>query len=148
MARACGITVREAERLRARWFQMHPGIERWHKRAEHELKVHRRVSNRFGYRMVFFDRIDAALPEALAWTPQSTTGCVINRAWHQIVTRLPEVEILIQVHDSLVGQFPTSMAEGMTDRILQAAQVAVPYDKPMVIPAGIKTSTLSWGHCE
>jgi uracil-DNA glycosylase family 4 len=148
MARACGITVKEAERLRARWFQMHPGIAEWHRRAEAELNLHRRVSNAFGYRMIFFDRVEAALPVALAWTPQSTTGCVINRAWANIEAALPEVEMLIQVHDSLVGQVPTHLYTPEYEaRILQAARVLVPYSKPMYIPAGIKSSAVSWGAC-
>jgi DNA polymerase I-like protein with 3'-5' exonuclease and polymerase domains len=147
MARACGITVHEAERLRARWFQMHPGIEQWHKRTEAELHSHRRVSNQFGYRFVFFGRIDAALPEALAWKPQSTTGCVINRAWANIEKTIPEVQMLIQVHDSLVGQYPTELHATMPDRILEAAKVVVPYERPLIIPSGIKTSTVSWGAC-
>jgi DNA polymerase I-like protein with 3'-5' exonuclease and polymerase domains len=147
MARACGITIREAEHLRERWFQAHPGIKAWHERTELELHSHRRVSNKFGYRMIFFDRIDAALPEALAWTPQSTTGCVINRAWHNISKTIPEVQMLIQVHDSLVGQYPTHLHHGMEARILASAQVSVPYPKTLIIPAGIKTSTVSWGDC-
>ena len=147
MSRACGITIHEAERLRARWFQMHPGILEWHKRTEAELHQHRRVSNAFGYRMIFFGRIDAALPEALAWRPQSTTGCVINRAWYNISQTIPEVEVLIQVHDSLVGQYPTHLASGMPERILAASRVAVPYPKTLIIPSGIKTSTRSWGDC-
>ena len=149
MARACGITVKEAERLRGRWFQMHPGIAKWHRRTEAELGAHRRVANKFGYRFIFFDRIEAALPVALGWLPQSTTGCVINRAWDQIVTAIPEVEVLIQVHDSLVFQVPTQLV--MPDffgRILHHSKVTVPYDTPMIIPSGLKSSTISWGHCE
>lgn len=97
--------------------------------------------------MIFFGRIDAALPEALAWRPQSTTGCVINRAWYNISQTIPEVEVLIQVHDSLVGQYPTHLASGMPERILAASRVAVPYPKTLIIPSGIKTSTRSWGDC-
>lgn len=148
MAVACGITIHEAERLRKRWFQAHPGIEAWHRRTEHELHQHRRVSNAFGYRMIFFGRIEASLPEALAWKPQSTTGCVINRSWDNINRLLPEVEVLIQVHDSLVGQYRTEGNDNMPARILEASRVTVPYDRPLIIPSGIKTSTRSWGHCE
>jgi len=149
MSRACGITIHEAERLRARWFQMHPGIEQWHRRAESELHIHRRARNAFDYRIIFFGRTDAALPEALAWTPQSTTGCVINRAWAQITDAMPEVEVLIQVHDSLVFQVPTHLVTAdYEDRILQNAKVLVPYERPLIIPAGVKSSTISWGDCK
>jgi len=148
MSRACGITVHEAEKLRARWFQAHPGIAEWHKRTEHNLQTQRIVSNKFGYMMRFFGRIDAALPEALGWTPQSTTGCVINRAWYNIEQTLPEVQMLIQVHDSLVGQVPKAVwSEDYAARIVNAAKVVVPYDKPLIIPAGIAWSEKSWGDC-
>lgn len=148
MATACGITVHEAERLQKRWFQAHPGIEAWHRRTEAQLRTRRFVENRFGYRYTFFDRIDGALPEALAWVPQSTVACVINRAWDQILDRVPGVEILIQVHDSLVGQFPIGQESIIVPQILEAARVVIPYERELIIPAGIKTSTVSWGHCK
>ena len=148
MAATCGITVRENERFRLKWFRDHPGIAEWHKRTEHQLKTHRYVENKFGYRYYFFDRIEAALPEALAWVPQSTTGCVINRAWDNISRELPQTEVLIQVHDSLVGQFPAHLKDEMLQRIPDVAKVTVPYDKPLVIPVGLKSSSISWGHCE
>lgn len=148
MAITCGITIREAEALQKRWFQAHPGIKSWHQRTEATLMRHRHVENKFGYRYTFFDRVEGALPQALAWTPQSTVARVINQAWDQILTRVPGVQILIQVHDSLVGQFPIGQEEVIIPQILEAAKVTIPYDKPLVIPAGIATSTVSWGHCK
>lgn len=55
--------------------------------------------------------------------------------------------MLIQVHDSLVGQYPTHLHDQMPERILAASRVSVPYAKTLIIPAGIKTSTRSWGDC-
>lgn len=148
MAKTCGIPVHEAEKLRARWFQIHPGIERWHRRQEALLVTKHIAENRFGYRYTFFDRIDGALPEALAWVPQSTVACVINRAWDQIMKQIPEVEILIQVHDSLVGQFPIEMETTIVPRILEASKIVIPYETPLVIESGIATSSVSWGDCK
>jgi DNA polymerase I-like protein with 3'-5' exonuclease and polymerase domains/uracil-DNA glycosylase len=148
MAATVGITVRENERFRLKWFSEHPGIKRWHERTEHQIKTQRYVENKFGYRWYIFDRVDGILPEALAWVPQSTTGCVINRAWEALDQQLPAAEVLIQVHDSLVGQYPAAMQSEMLTRIPEVAKVVVPYDRPLVIPVGIKTSPISWGHCE
>ena len=147
MAINCGLTVKDAERMQTRWFAAHPGIERWHRRTEVQLKTKRFVSNKFGYRRYYFDRVDALLPEALAWIPQSTVACVINRAWVNIHKNVPEVQVLLQVHDSLAGQFPTNSAGNVVPKLLDAARVLVPYDDPLVIPASIKTSTVSWGDC-
>ena len=88
------------------------------------------------------------LPEALAWIPQSTVAIVINRIWKRVYENLKEVQVLLQVHDSLAGQFPTYLAGVCPERIIaQAREVAVPYPRPLVIPLSIKTSTTSWGDC-
>jgi len=131
--------------MQKRWFQMHPGIERWHRRVETQLHTKRFVENRFGYRRFYFDRVDALLPEALAWIPQSTVAITINRIWLNIYTHLPEVQVLLQVHDSLAGQFPKSFDQS---RILPYTRIQIPYEDPLVIPVGMKTSDLSWGDCE
>jgi hypothetical protein len=57
------------------------------------------------------------------------------------------VEVLLQVHDSLAGQFPTAETARYIDLIKERAIVRIPYEDPLVIPVGIKTSTKSWGEC-
>lgn len=148
LAAALGLTVHEAQRFIDAWLGAHPGIRRWHERIEAQLKTTRTVTNKFGYHRVYFDRIDAVLPEALAWIPQSTVACVINRAWRRIYDRLPEVQVLIQVHDSLAGQYPTHLGDWAKNAICENARIMIPYSDVLEIPVGIKTSTESWGACE
>lgn len=148
MASTVGITVAENERFRLRWFGEHPGIRKWHESTELQLTRHRYVENRFGYRYTFFGRVEGALPEALAWVPQSTVGCVINRAWDNIDKQVPEVQMLLQMHDSLVGQLPHELSEALLPRVQAAARVVIPYDDPLIIPTGINYSPISWGHCK
>lgn len=149
MAINCGLTVHQAERMQTRWFQAHPGIARWHIRVANQLRTQRYVENRFGFRRYFFDRLDSILPEALAFGPQSCVAHYINRIWREVYLRLPDVQILLQVHDSLAGQIPTHLAEwGVNQISLLAKSVTVPYDDPLVIPLKIKTSIKSWGDCE
>jgi len=146
MAVAAGITVRESEQAQKRYFGLYPGILEWHKRTEHQLHSKRFVFNQFGYRRYYFDRIDKLLPEALAWIPQSTVANYIDKVWLNIYENIPEVQILLQVHDSLVGQYPTHKETHCKQRILEEAKkVVIPYPDPLIIPLGIKTSTKSWG---
>jgi DNA polymerase I-like protein with 3'-5' exonuclease and polymerase domains len=107
------------------------------------------VQNVFGYRCYVFDRIEGTLfNQIAAWIPQSTVGCLINRAYVAIDRTLSDnVEILLQVHDSLAGQFPTAKHTDMVGRIVEAAQIPLPYADPLTIPVGVKTSTVSWGDC-
>lgn len=149
MAQACGITVRTAEAMQRRWMEAHPGIKRWHERVHAQLISTRTVTNKFGYRRFYFDRVEGLLPEALAWIPQSTVACVINRAWVNIHRNLPDVHVLLQVHDSLAGQFRTGCGrDNCKSNLLEQARVTIPYDDPLVIPVNIKTSEVSWGDCE
>jgi DNA polymerase I-like protein with 3'-5' exonuclease and polymerase domains len=135
--------------MQARWFQAHPGIKHWHVRVERSLRETRSVSNRFGYRRVYFDRVEGLLPEALAWIPQSTVAIVINEVWAYITSHFPWIEILLQVHDSLVGQFLTNRFEEAQRAVAEAgASVVIPYSNPLTIPLGMKISTKSWGDVE
>ena len=143
-----GRGVHEIDQAQKRWFAAHPGILTWHKRVSEQVTRYRFVENRFGYRWYIFDRIDEhLLPAAVAWIPQSTVGIVINKAWLNFSRDIPEVQVLLQVHDSLAGQFPTHRAEYLLPRMRESSRIVIPYDDPLIIPTGIGTSTVSWGDC-
>lgn len=144
-----GLTVHETEKFQSKWFALHPGIKAWHQRVISALQTKRCVQNRFGYRRYYFDRIESIVPEAVAWIPQSTVAHYINRIWLACYRTLPQVQILMQVHDSLNGQVPTHMKDHLLRELTKlAGQVIVPYDDPLVIPFRIKTSEVSWGDCK
>jgi uracil-DNA glycosylase family 4 len=146
MAAGTGRTVRETERAQEIWFGAHPGIHRWHERVKHQINTRRFIQNRFGYRWYIFDRIDSIVPEAIAWVPQSTVSVVINKIWMNIYETLPEVQVLLQVHDSLAGQLPADKAD-LVGGIEAAGRITIPYEDPLVIPFSVKTSAVSWGDC-
>lgn len=148
MAANCGLTVHQSEIMQRRWFAAHPGIKEWHRRTEAQLQATREVRNVFGFRRRYFDRIESVLPEALAWQPQSTVALVINTGWKRLRDRLPEVEVLLQVHDSLAGQFPTVRARPIMRAMKPLLEVELPYAKPLTIGVGISISQKSWGDCE
>lgn len=142
-----GRTTHEIDLAQRYWFSAHPGIKQWHDRTLAQITKYRFVENKWGYRWYIFDRLDALLPEALAWVPQSTVGILINRIWTAFYNKLPEVQVLLQVHDSLAGQFPTHRQEALLPRMLEYSRIPIPYDDPLIIPTGVKTSEISWGDC-
>lgn len=148
VAAATGRSVNEIDRAQKAWFAAHPGIRSWHDRTLDQIQRFHFVENRFGYRWYIFDRLDRALPQALAWTPQSTVGCYINRIWVSIHDNVPDVTVLVQVHDSLMGQFPTTKREACLEAIQTHSRIVIPYEDPLIIPVGIKTSLTSWGDCQ
>ncbi len=142
-----GRSVAEIDRAQKYWFSAHPGIQAWHARTLHQINKYRFVENKWHYRWYIFDRLDALLPEALAWVPQSTVGILINKIWISFYKNIPEVQTLLQVHDSLAGQFPTHRKAILIPLMQQHSRIPIPYDDPLVIPTGIKTSEISWGDC-
>lgn len=143
-----GLLVHEVERIQKWYFQLCPEIKAWQTRLKAQIDRTMTVQNAFGFRFKYLGRMtNNTYNELVAWIPQSTTSLIINTAWERIDQELwPEVEILMQVHDSLVGQYPIDKPE-LKDKILECCQVVVPYDDPLIIPVGIKISSESWGHC-
>ncbi len=174
LAAAMGFSVWEARAFRDEWFGLHPRILDWHDRIQDQLNRTRQVSNKFGYRRFYFDRVEGILPEAIAWIGQSTTACVTYRGFSLMecwdtIQKFPEREQLfepwmielsrillteldlqmyLQVHDELVFQYPIMYREEVLKRVHPLIHITVPYDDPLIIPWGLKTSTRSWGECE
>lgn len=170
VAAATGRTVHETERAQQIYLGTYRGIKKWQDRVIEEVRRRRYVENKFGYRWFIFDRIDdQVMPEAVAWIPQSTVSIIINRIWMAVFLDKPEAEwtpadftpdalwtrfkthsliqVLLQVHDSLAGQFPTHQKPWAINRLTELSRIVVPYDDPLVIPTGISTSEVSWGNC-
>jgi DNA polymerase I len=143
-----GLTIHEATKTQAWYFGKYPKIKKWQERIIAEVTKRRYVENAFGYRRQYFGRIDeATFREAIAWIPQSTVALYINHIWLAIYEKYPSIEVLLQVHDSLVGQFPTHIKDICLANLKAASQIVIPYPDPLIIPVGLKTSEKSWGEC-
>lgn len=147
LAQILNWTIADTEKFQSQWFKLHPGIRKWHERTEMSLRTRRRVTNAFGYSRTYFDRIDALLPQALAWIPQSTVALVTFEGLLAVEKALPEVVFLIQVHDSLVFQIETIKMRRLLPSVMKIFNsVIVPYSEPLTIPWEVKASTISWGN--
>jgi DNA polymerase I-like protein with 3'-5' exonuclease and polymerase domains len=140
----------DCEARQRRWFDLHPGIKDWHVRVKDSIERTRSIRNQFGYRIVYFDRPDSVLTQAVAWGPQSTVAEVCFRGALQLRGSVPWVELLLQVHDSIVFQIPSHRwGEASTlDTIKRHLEITVPYNDPLTIQWGIAGSETSWGDCK
>ena len=149
IARDLGWHEHEVKSFQNRWFYLHPGIKEWHRRTDHSLQLKRSVSNRFGNRIVYFDRPNNLLPKGLAWIPQSTIAGTCARAALALRANVPWAQLLLQVHDSLVFQVPYHRyTTGNFELIQRVLRIPIPYPDPLIIPWGLKTSKSSWGDIE
>lgn len=152
LAMTLGITVHAAEQFQKKWFGAHPKIKIWQENVNMQLITKRYVENKYGYRRFYFDRIEGLLKEALAWIPQSTVAVATNlgilRVDADSTLRSLGVQLLLQVHDSAVFQWPIRNRNAVLPRILEKMTVTVPYPTPLVFQGGAKVSTVSWGDVE
>ena len=148
IAGQCGLLVKEVERIQRWYFGMFPEIKSWQEAFVKKCERTATVSNSFGYRKKWTERIEGhIINKMIAWLPQSTIAILINHAYVNLDAHLPLVEVLLQVHDSLTVQFPTEAREKCIADIKREATIAVPYPDPLFIPVGLKTSEKSWGDC-
>lgn len=142
------LSVAEVVRVQAWYFELCPEIPVWQNRIKDQIRSTMTVSNAFGYKVKWMKRLESdTFNKLVAWIPQSTVGILINNAMVRIDNDLPDVQLLLQVHDSLAGQFPSHMPE-LQQAIIDKSQISIPYTDPLIIPVGIKTSTKSWGDCK
>ncbi len=148
IAETIGRPIHAVKMFQHTWLvELHPGIKEWHDRIETRLQNRRTVYNKFGYRIVYFNRVQGLLPQAVAWIAQSTVALTCNRGGLQIRREYPWLQLLLQVHDSLVFQIPISK-EGQLDFVRKSLNVEIAYSDPLTIPWGMKTSRQSWGDIE
>ncbi len=144
-----GLPVHDIERMQKWYFGMCPEILKWQEDIKKQVDSRGFIENPFGQRLWIWDRISKkTYNEAVAWIPQSSVGQLINRALVNIDENLPEVELLLQVHDSLAGQFPSHLGGEAERAILEQATVPVECRTgTLIVPMDIRTSKISWGHC-
>ncbi|MFA6973012.1 MAG: DNA polymerase [Gallionella sp.] len=107
-ALVCEIKESEAKYIVERYHSVYPGVRQYHAWIRAQLNKDRTITNCLGRRRLFTSRWgDELFKEAYAFIPQSTVADIINARGLAYVMNNPQfsgVEILNQVHDSLVVQ--------------------------------------------
>ena len=120
------ITEREAKWIVEKYHQSYPGVrQNYHAMIQSQLKEDRTITNLFGRRRIFMGPVAPDYPnvskghchntfkEAYAHLPQSTTADKINEHGVNFIYYNQQwfepVELLTQIHDSVVFQVPISI---------------------------------------
>ena len=135
----------ESKRIVERYHQVYPGIRgSYHRWVRDSLNKSRSLTNCYGRKRIFYERWgDELWKDAYAFIPQSTVADKINTCLRWIYDNLHEVEILNQVHDSIVVQIPTSIPFSkhtiLIKAILSKMEEPVPWKATSFkIPADVK----------
>lgn len=97
-----------------------PGLKRWHKSIEDEVKQSRVLYNLFGRPRRFLGIMNGSLfRNAYSYKPQSTVAELLNRGTikmsndKRLGQDLYDIDLLTTVHDSDVFQFPVDQAKNL-----------------------------------
>ena len=96
-----------------RYHMAYPGVHTWQAQTREQLNKNRTLTNLLGRRRMFYDRWgDSLFKEAYSFVPQSTVADMINQRGLIYIYYDPKtfehLELLLQVHDSIVFQIPLS----------------------------------------
>ena len=143
-----GMDIQQAKEFQRRWFARHPKIKDWHHRLAYDLaKNEGTVTNRWGYRVTFFDRPETVLPEAAAWIGQSTVAITCFKGLERLYEFYPTARPLLTVHDSILFQLPEKKRD-LLIKIIKHLHVEIPFpDDPLTIPWTVKVG-YRWGNLE
>jgi DNA polymerase-1 len=142
----------EAKYIVDRYHQAYPGVRQgYHAQVRQMLSTNRTVINCMNRRRLFLDRWgDDLFKSAYSFIPQSTVADVINERGLAYIyynqDLFAPVELLLQVHDSVIFQIPRSVSIARHSEILWAIKqnLETPLQwktQSFTIPAEIQVST-------
>jgi DNA polymerase-1 len=120
------VSERDSKQMVEKYHSSYPGVRNnFHTYIRKCLAENRTLTNLMGRRTLFLDEWgDALFKEAYACIPQGTVGDVINERGLEYVyynqKMFRDIALLVQVHDSLGFQIPTSVPMIEHARMLRA----------------------------
>jgi DNA polymerase I-like protein with 3'-5' exonuclease and polymerase domains len=123
-------------------------VKKWHEHTHNTIRTKGYIDTIFSRRGWFVNSNDPMLlNKALAFEPQSTIGDLINYGIVNVLGNNEDIELLLQVHDSAVLQYPVEKAALYRDICRKGLEIELPYPNPITIPTDIKVSRVSYGTC-
>jgi DNA polymerase-1 len=148
MAKHARIPLQIAKDFQRQYFGGFPCIPEWHKSVFHSLENVGFLISPFGRRRFFFGRPKegATQRDAVAHVPQSMTADEINRALLNL-WRSGRVQVLGQVHDSILFQFPEKDRDEIIPWAIETAKTTLVLEKgrEFTVPVEAKTG-FNWGN--
>lgn len=147
MAKHAKVPRSEVEEFQGNYFRALPCIPQYHQFVRDELSEHASLTTLFGRRRYFFGRASdaATVREAVAYCPQSMTAEEINLGMLD-VWRANRVQLLCQVHDSILFQYPEEMEAEIIPWVLKQLkrQLVLARGREFYVPAEAKVGW-NWG---
>lgn len=124
--------------FQSKYFSAFPSHQRWHAAIASELAQTGNLITLTGRRRWFFGRRndDTTIREAIAFGPQGAVGDILNMGMLR-VWRLGICQLLLQIHDAILIQYPEEREDEILPQVLRAIEVSVPLNngRTLIIPS-------------
>lgn len=141
MAKHTKLDARLIAEFQAAYFAAFPCHKKWHARVATEIRQHGRLDSLTGRRRWFFGKRtdDATVREAIAYDPQGSVADILNRGMLQ-VWRENICDLLLQIHDAILIQYPEKKEDEIVPRVMQAIKVPIElsFGRTLIIPSEAK----------
>lgn len=141
MARHLKVAQRLIEDFQFNYFAAFPDIKDYHRWVARNIQLDGRLSTPLGTGRYFFGRLtdDTTLREAIAYVPQHMVGVLLNLAlWRVWYYAGRKVDILAQVHDAILIQYPEEKEEEILPEIIPLMATELEHNgRKMVIPSDV-----------
>ena len=147
MAIRSKVEVGIIEQFQRNYFATFECIPAWHKWVPEELKEFSYLTTLLGRRRYFFGRWNDKknIRDAVAYSPQSMTADEIDKGIIRL-WQTNRIQLLLQVHDSVLVQFPEEEEDEIIPWALDLLRVDIQlkHDRPFHVPIEAKTGW-NWG---
>ena len=126
-----------------------PMLAEWKRKIREEIKATRTLISSFNRKREFMGRLgDDLYRAAYAFSPQNTVGELLQVAIQAIWTEVDFVDILLNVHDEVVGQcLPENLGVAMKE-VKKAMEIPLEIKgRELIIPCDFKVGN-NWGEME
>lgn len=139
------------------YLQEFPEIGLYHRHTIRDLQLNKRLITLHNRVRHFFGRLDddATFREAIAYLPQSVICDDLNISILRLFAELPEVDLLAQIHDAVIIQYPEEEENSIIPKALDCIQnpLVATYIDPKtgeastishIVPSSVETGW-NWG---
>jgi len=140
LAQQAKVDIELIEEFQPIYFKAFPAHLLWHLNVDERLRTTATIINLTGRKRQFWGRRDdpATLREAIAYDPQGSLADIVNEGMYNIWLR-KTAQLLMQVHDAVVVQYPEEMEEELVPIILDQLRYPVSLgDRELIIPYDAK----------
>lgn len=146
------VSVKDATAAQINYFDGFPKIRGWHNFIRGLVHDREPIRNALGFTVLMLGRPwdDRTVRQALSFVAQSTLVDVIDMAVWYVQRHLPEVEMLAQIHDAILYQYPDG-EDWVNKELARMMRINVPtldYEgtsRDMVIDVETAVGK-NWGH--